>query len=86
LHAARRGTSALPASQQTRPRATCARGLALDSGYLTRMLRSLEREGLIAAARDPADRRRRGYLEIERYNDDPYANHWFEKRLGRTGL
>ncbi|HEY1276131.1 MAG TPA: helix-turn-helix domain-containing GNAT family N-acetyltransferase [Thermoleophilaceae bacterium] len=22
-----------------------------------------------------------GYREIERYNDDPYANHWFEKRL-----
>jgi GNAT superfamily N-acetyltransferase/DNA-binding MarR family transcriptional regulator len=24
----------------------------------------------------------RGYEEIARYNDDPYANHWFEKRLG----
>jgi DNA-binding MarR family transcriptional regulator/N-acetylglutamate synthase-like GNAT family acetyltransferase len=23
----------------------------------------------------------RGYAEIRRYNDDPYANHWFEKRL-----
>jgi DNA-binding MarR family transcriptional regulator/GNAT superfamily N-acetyltransferase len=23
----------------------------------------------------------RGYLEIARYNDDPYADHWFEKRL-----
>ena len=23
----------------------------------------------------------RGYEEIPRYNDDPYANHWFEKRL-----
>ena len=23
----------------------------------------------------------RGYVEIPRYNDDPYANHWFEKRL-----
>jgi DNA-binding MarR family transcriptional regulator/N-acetylglutamate synthase-like GNAT family acetyltransferase len=23
----------------------------------------------------------RGYREIARYNDDPYANHWFEKRL-----
>jgi DNA-binding MarR family transcriptional regulator/N-acetylglutamate synthase-like GNAT family acetyltransferase len=22
-----------------------------------------------------------GYAEIERYNDDPYAHHWFEKRL-----
>jgi DNA-binding MarR family transcriptional regulator/GNAT superfamily N-acetyltransferase len=25
--------------------------------------------------------RTRGYEEIARYNDDPYANHWFEKRL-----
>jgi DNA-binding MarR family transcriptional regulator/N-acetylglutamate synthase-like GNAT family acetyltransferase len=25
--------------------------------------------------------RTRGYTEIPRYNDDPYANHWFEKRL-----
>lgn len=24
-----------------------------------------------------------GYAEIPRYNDDPYANHWFEKRLTR---
>jgi hypothetical protein len=23
----------------------------------------------------------RGYLEIARDNDDPYAVHWFEKRL-----
>jgi GNAT superfamily N-acetyltransferase len=22
-----------------------------------------------------------GYAEIGRYNDNPYANHWFEKRL-----
>ena len=25
--------------------------------------------------------RARGYEEIPRYNDDPYANHWFERRL-----
>jgi DNA-binding MarR family transcriptional regulator/GNAT superfamily N-acetyltransferase len=25
--------------------------------------------------------RSHGYVEIDRYNDDPYANHWFEKRL-----
>ncbi len=24
---------------------------------------------------------REGYLEIERYNDNPYAARWFEKRL-----
>ena len=27
--------------------------------------------------------RSRGYVEIARYNDDPYATHWFEKRLGQ---
>lgn len=26
---------------------------------------------------------RNGYHEIERYNDNPYANHWFEKRLAK---
>jgi DNA-binding MarR family transcriptional regulator/GNAT superfamily N-acetyltransferase len=25
--------------------------------------------------------RSNGYVEIARYNDDPYADHWFEKRL-----
>jgi DNA-binding MarR family transcriptional regulator/predicted GNAT family N-acyltransferase len=25
--------------------------------------------------------RSHGYVEIDRYNDDPYADHWFEKRL-----
>ena len=28
--------------------------------------------------------RSRGYTEIPRYNDDPYANHWFEKRLSSS--
>ncbi|WP_151081472.1 bifunctional helix-turn-helix transcriptional regulator/GNAT family N-acetyltransferase [Nocardioides cynanchi] len=35
------------------------RRLGLDSGYLSRLLRGLEEEGLIAVRRDPADRRRR---------------------------
>jgi len=26
--------------------------------------------------------RRSGYVEVERFNDEPYAHHWFEKRLG----
>jgi DNA-binding MarR family transcriptional regulator/GNAT superfamily N-acetyltransferase len=25
--------------------------------------------------------RRSGYVEVERFNDEPYAHHWFEKRL-----
>ena len=28
--------------------------------------------------------RARGYVEIGRYNDDPYADHWFEKRLSAS--
>ena len=28
--------------------------------------------------------RARGYREIARYNDDPYADHWFEKRLSAS--
>jgi DNA-binding MarR family transcriptional regulator/N-acetylglutamate synthase-like GNAT family acetyltransferase len=28
--------------------------------------------------------RSRGYREIPRYNDDPYASHWFEKRLSSS--
>jgi len=26
--------------------------------------------------------RRSGYVEVERFNEEPYAHHWFEKRLG----
>src|SRR6478735_3674469 len=33
--------------------------LALDSGYLTRLLGRLDEEGLVVVAPDPADRRRR---------------------------
>jgi hypothetical protein len=25
--------------------------------------------------------RRQGYREIARYNDNPYAHHWFERNL-----
>ena len=34
-----------------------------------------------ALAEAQALSRARGYAEIERYNDDPYAERWFEKRL-----
>jgi len=26
--------------------------------------------------------RRDGYQEVAAFNDDPYADHWFEKRIG----
>jgi len=28
--------------------------------------------------------RRAGYREVPKFNDDPYASHWFEKKLGKT--
>jgi hypothetical protein len=29
--------------------------------------------------------RRSGYREVAAFNDEPYADHWFEKRLARKG-
>ena len=29
--------------------------------------------------------RRQGYREVPRFNDEPYAHHWFEKRLSGDG-
>ena len=54
--------------------------LGLDSGYLSRLLRRLEKDGLVAVTPDPADRRRRQvtlteaglerWAELERRSDD----------------
>ena len=67
--------------------------LRLDSGLASRLLRSLEAEGLalgIATLRLDTNRalpeaaslyRRLGWSEIARFNDDPYAELFFEKRL-----
>ena len=27
-----------------------------------------------------------GYVEVDAFNDEPYAHHWFEKRLGRASV
>jgi DNA-binding MarR family transcriptional regulator/N-acetylglutamate synthase-like GNAT family acetyltransferase len=65
------------------------RGLGIGA----RILEALERQALAlghrtvrlytnrSLAEAKAMYRARGYVEIARYNDDPYANHWFEKRL-----
>lgn len=67
-----------------------ARGL----GVGRRLLRELERYALDAGARvirletnrslveAIALYRRAGYREVPRFNDEPYAHHWFEKRIG----
>ena len=70
------------------------RGLGLG----TRILAALERQATALGHRRvrlytnrslteaQAMYRGNGYVEIARYNDDPYANHWFEKRLGALGV
>jgi DNA-binding MarR family transcriptional regulator/GNAT superfamily N-acetyltransferase len=45
--------------EDERPVGELRRRLGLDSGYLSRLLRSLERQDLVALAADPADRRAR---------------------------
>src|SRR5262249_39387055 len=69
--------------------ASSARGLGLGA----RLLAELERQARDAGARIVrletnrklreaiALYRRSGYVEVERFNDEPYANHWFEKQL-----
>ncbi len=69
--------------------APSARGL----GVARRMLRTLEaaaREKGMKALRLDTNRalteahalyRSEGYREVARFNDNPYAHHWFEKRL-----
>lgn len=63
-------------------------------GVAARMLAALEQQALALGHRSVrlytnrslseanALYRARGYVEIPRYNDDPYADHWFEKQLG----
>jgi DNA-binding MarR family transcriptional regulator/GNAT superfamily N-acetyltransferase len=69
--------------------APAARGLGLGR----RLLHELERhahEAGVTVLRLETNRalseaialyRRSGYLEVEAFNDEPYAHHWFEKRL-----
>src|SRR5262245_61871701 len=70
--------------------ARTVRGLGLGA----RMLAALEQRARKAGARilqletnralteAIALYRQAGYVEVPRFNDEPYAHHWFEKRLG----
>jgi len=73
--------------------APAARGL----GVGRRLLQALEqyaREASATVLRLETNRalteaialyRRSGYVEVDAFNDEPYAHHWFEKRLSRNG-
>lgn len=69
--------------------AATARGLGVASRIMDR-LEGLAREARFERVRLDTNRtlveahalyRNRGYREIGRYNDNPYAHHWFEKAL-----
>ena len=72
--------------------APSARGL----GVARRMLRQLEgaaREAGLTTLRLDTNKalteahalyRKEGYREVGRFNDNPYAHHWFEKRLSSS--
>ena len=69
--------------------APAARGLTLGR----RLLQELERharEAVVTVLRLETNHalteaialcRRSGYVEVDAFNDEPYAHHWFEKRL-----
>ncbi len=66
-----------------------ARGLGLGRRILAELER-LARSGGAAVVRLETNRalgeaialyRGSGYAEVDAFNDEPYAHHWFEKRL-----
>jgi ribosomal protein S18 acetylase RimI-like enzyme len=69
--------------------ASRARGLGLG-GRLLKELERYAREMGVTALHLETNRtlieaielyRKSGYQEVEAFNDEPYAHHWFEKRL-----
>jgi DNA-binding MarR family transcriptional regulator/ribosomal protein S18 acetylase RimI-like enzyme len=70
--------------------APAARGLGLGRRLLGELERFAREEGaaIIRLETNQALReaislyRRSGYVEVDAFNDEPYAHHWFEKHLG----
>ena len=69
--------------------APAARGLTLGRRLLQELERHAREAGVIvlrletnrALTEAIALYRRSGYVEVDAFNDEPYAHHWFEKRL-----
>ena len=70
------------------------RGIGLGTRLLGHLEDQIQRSGRVRVVLDTnaslteaiAMYGRLGYVPIERYNDNPYAHHWFEKSLGRAGV
>ena len=69
--------------------AASARGQGV-AGRVLQALEALARDNNLTTLRLETNRalteaqrlyRREGYREVDRFNDEPYAHHWFEKRL-----
>jgi GNAT superfamily N-acetyltransferase len=69
------------------------RGRGLGQGLLTFLEREARQAGCGRVVLDTNGAlseainmyRSRGYVEIERYNDNPYAHHWFAKDVAAAG-
>ena len=70
--------------------APTARGLGVGRRILTELEQHARERGVARRAprdeQEPCTRRSSlyrsaGYVEVERFNDEPHAHHWFEKRL-----
>jgi ribosomal protein S18 acetylase RimI-like enzyme len=67
-----------------------ARGLGLGRRLLGELERFAREAGAAVIRLETNDAlkeaillyRRSGYVEVDAFNDEPYARHWFEKRLG----
>jgi DNA-binding MarR family transcriptional regulator/GNAT superfamily N-acetyltransferase len=72
--------------------AASARGLGVGRGLLAALERQAASRGSEVVRLETNETlteaialyRSAGYREVEAFNDEPYAHHWFEKRLGRV--